>query len=178
MAEFERQSVFREASKQPESDWYSSFYLKLYRDLQINERYKLWLHKIQVITFNYDRSLEYFLYDSLVRGHTNRIEEIQKGLNKIDFLHMYGRMARLEWQFDTKFDKDPIFIPYGKIDIAERHDRCTTNIDIMCDPSGGIIGVRKDFWRLNEYNYDLRVFEERYNIVRITGGLVGLMYAR
>jgi len=53
-----------------------------------------------------------------------------------------------------------------------------TNIDIMCDPSGGIIGVRKDFWRLNEYNYDLRVFEERYNIVRITGGLVGLMYAR
>ena len=53
-----------------------------------------------------------------------------------------------------------------------------TNIDIMCDSSGGIIGVRKDFWRLNEYNYDLRVFEERYNIVRITGGLVGLMYAR
>ena len=53
-----------------------------------------------------------------------------------------------------------------------------TNIDIMCDPSGGIIGVRKDFWRLNEYNFDLRVFEERYNIVRVTGGLIGLMYAR
>ena len=52
------------------------------------------------------------------------------------------------------------------------------NIDILCDPSGGIIGVRKDFWRLNEYNYDLRVFEERYNIIRITSGLIGLMYAR
>ena len=60
-------------------------------------------------------------------------------------------------------------------------DNCNgnmSNIDILCDASGGIIGVRKDHWRLNEYNFDLRVFEERYNIIRITGGLIGLMYAR
>ena len=48
----------------------------------------------------------------------------------------------------------------------------------MCDDQGNIIGVRKDVWRLNEYNYDLRVFEERYNMIEIQGGRIGLLIAR
>ena len=31
---------------------------------------------------------------------------------------------------------------------------------------------------LNEYNFDLRIFEERYNIMIIQGGRVGLLNAR
>ena len=50
--------------------------------------------------------------------------------------------------------------------------------DVICDPSGAIIGVRKEIWRQNNYNFDLRVFEERYNVLIISGGHVGLMYAR
>jgi len=50
--------------------------------------------------------------------------------------------------------------------------------DVICDASGAIIGVRKDIWRQNSYNYDLRVFEERYNVIIITGGQIGLMLAR
>ena len=49
----------------------------------------------------------------------------------------------------------------------------------ICDPSGGtIIGVNKPSWRIYDYNYDLTVFEERYNVLTFIGGNCGLMYAR
>ena len=54
----------------------------------------------------------------------------------------------------------------------------TNSVDVLCDSSGAIIGVRKDLWTLNEYNYDLRVFEERYNMIEIVGGRIGLLLAR
>lgn len=53
-----------------------------------------------------------------------------------------------------------------------------TPFNVICDASGDIIGVRKDIWRQNSYNYDLRVFEERYNVIIIAGGQIGLMLAR
>jgi len=53
-----------------------------------------------------------------------------------------------------------------------------SNFDVICDPSGAIIGVRKEIWQQNDYNFDLRVFEERFNVLIISGGHVGLMYAR
>lgn len=48
----------------------------------------------------------------------------------------------------------------------------------LCDPDGNVIGTRKNLWDLNEYNYDLTVFEERYNMVLFESGVVGLQYAR
>jgi len=50
---------------------------------------------------------------------------------------------------------------------------------VICDPSSGdILGINKPVWRIYDYNYDLTVFEERYNTVMFTCGNVGLMYAR
>jgi len=49
----------------------------------------------------------------------------------------------------------------------------------ICDPETGIvIGVNKPTWRLYDYNYNLTVLEERYNMVSFVGGNCGLMYAR
>jgi len=49
----------------------------------------------------------------------------------------------------------------------------------ICDPSSGeIIGVNKPTWRIYDYNYNMTVFEERYNILTFVGGNCGLMYAR
>lgn len=49
----------------------------------------------------------------------------------------------------------------------------------ICDPAtGAVIGTRKNLWNLNEYNFDLRVFEERFNILSFNSGLCGLEYAR
>jgi len=49
----------------------------------------------------------------------------------------------------------------------------------ICDPSTGIpIGVNKNVWNIYDYNYNLTVFEERFNVVTFFSGTAGLMYAR
>ena len=49
----------------------------------------------------------------------------------------------------------------------------------ICDPTtGDIIGINKPTWRIYDYNYNLYVMEERYNILSFESGQAGLMYAR
>ena len=51
-------------------------------------------------------------------------------------------------------------------------------VDFICDTSNNPIGFRKNTASLNQYTYDLRVFEERYNVIIIKSGRIGLMMAR
>lgn len=53
-----------------------------------------------------------------------------------------------------------------------------SNVEFICDLNGNAIGFRKTSAILNEYNFDLRIFEERYNVIIIQGGRLGLMNAR
>lgn len=48
----------------------------------------------------------------------------------------------------------------------------------ICDGAGNVIGTRKNLWSLNYYNFDLVIFEERFNVLEFSSGLVGLKYAR
>jgi hypothetical protein len=52
-------------------------------------------------------------------------------------------------------------------------------VQVICAQNGGgPIGVNKPTWRIYDYNYDLTVFEERYNLLTFSSGNAGLMYAR
>jgi hypothetical protein len=58
-------------------------------------------------------------------------------------------------------------------------DYVNSSYDIVCDAElGEPIGVRKSNWRLFEYNYNLTLFEERYNILSFIGGNCGMLYSR
>ena len=59
-----------------------------------------------------------------------------------------------------------------------RAGRDNLTVGVTCDSDGNIIGIRKDMADLNKYNYDLRIFEERYNIIEIVSGRIGLLCAR
>jgi len=48
----------------------------------------------------------------------------------------------------------------------------------ICDGEGNIIGINKPSWRIYDYNYDLTVLEERYNVLTFSSGNAALMYAR
>lgn len=52
------------------------------------------------------------------------------------------------------------------------------NFGVVCDTEGNPIGVTKTNWRLYDYTYNLTLFEERYNIVSLLSGNVGMLYAR
>ena len=53
-----------------------------------------------------------------------------------------------------------------------------SNIEYICDLNGNAIGFRKTSGALNIYNFDLIIFEERYNVMKIQGGRIGLLNAR
>lgn len=48
----------------------------------------------------------------------------------------------------------------------------------ICDSDGNVIGTYKPLWKLYEYNYNLTIFEERYNILSFMSGNVSLKYSR
>ena len=74
----------------------------------------------------------------------------------------------------NKFKK--VFFEFNTIETPI--DPSGSNIEYICDLCGNAIGFRKTTAALNEYSFDLRIFEERYNIMVIQGGRVGLMHAR
>jgi hypothetical protein len=57
-------------------------------------------------------------------------------------------------------------------------DDINSQFDVICDLEGNPIGVRKSNWRLYDYNYNLVLFEERYNVLSFIGGNCGLLYAK
>jgi hypothetical protein len=58
-------------------------------------------------------------------------------------------------------------------------DLVNSNFNIICDQNGAPIGVsNKSKWQLYEYNFNLTVFEERYNILSFISGNCGMLYAR
>lgn len=50
--------------------------------------------------------------------------------------------------------------------------------NFICDGNGTPIGTSKMNWQLFEYNYNMKIFEERYNILSFIGGNCGMLYAR
>ena len=44
--------------------------------------------------------------------------------------------------------------------------------------TGEVIGINKPTWRVYDYNYDLTVLEERFNVLTFTSGNAALLYAR
>lgn len=51
--------------------------------------------------------------------------------------------------------------------------------ETVCDSNGGILAIsNKQSWRLFDYNFDLTLYEERYNILSFVSGNCAMMYAR
>jgi hypothetical protein len=73
-----------------------------------------------------------------------------------------NRVNKIEFEFTT---------------ITPPQDQFAQTLNI-CDPdTSEIIGVNKSSWQLYDYNFDLTVMEERYNIVSFISGQAGLMFA-
>jgi hypothetical protein len=55
----------------------------------------------------------------------------------------------------------------------------SANFLTICDPVTRLpIGVNKPIWRIYDYNYNLVILEERYNVITFMSGNASLMYAR
>jgi len=99
MFQSEQQSLFREKLDNEKHDWYLHILNTMTRKFIRKDSCIINENKISFITFNYDRSLENFLYESLINSFTEISPEIiETQLRKIPFIHMYGQIAPLPWQ--------------------------------------------------------------------------------
>lgn len=54
-----------------------------------------------------------------------------------------------------------------------------SSVNIICNTTGELIGVSaKPAWKLYQYNFNMTLFEERYNILSFIGGNCGMLYAK
>jgi len=54
----------------------------------------------------------------------------------------------------------------------------TSSYEVICDLVGNPVGVRKSNWQLFDYNYNMTLFEERYNVLSFISGNCGMLYSR
>jgi len=55
-------------------------------------------NELSFITFNYDRSLEHFLFNSIRSGFGKSPDDVRQVLECIPIVHVHGVMGLLEWQ--------------------------------------------------------------------------------
>src|SRR5207244_3710863 len=56
---------------------------------------------VSFITFNYDRSVEHFLYTSILKTYNKGEESTAQQVRRISVVHLHGRLGRLPWEADT-----------------------------------------------------------------------------
>ncbi|MBW7988586.1 MAG: hypothetical protein FVQ84_00980 [Planctomycetes bacterium] len=95
-------------------------------------------NKLAIITFNYDRSFEHYLFTALQHAYNKNDEECAEKLNKIPIVHLHGKLGRLPWEktryslvpYDTPRypDKLGLYVGRGGVNIKIIHE------DIKKDP--------------------------------------------
>ncbi|MFZ6843248.1 hypothetical protein [Undibacterium sp. RuTC16W] len=89
-----------------ENTWYTSLFQLITQNSQKEELIEK-LRRIRVVSFNYDRTLEHFLYNSLRHYYDLDLSETTNILKNLIVLHPYGTVGNLPWQ-DTNNS-----VPYG-----------------------------------------------------------------
>lgn len=77
-----------------EDKWYKF----LYEKMNVRSFEEFANNKISIITFNYDRSIEHFLFNSLKNTYGKSNEECAREISKIKIIHLHGRLGYLPWQ--------------------------------------------------------------------------------
>lgn len=93
-------------------DWYQLLYHRL--DSPFEEFHN---NKLSIITFNYDRLAEYYLFKFFRNMHREKSEkECIEKIKQLRILHMYGSLGGLEWQ-DVDSESPKQQVRYGAQDI-------------------------------------------------------------
>lgn len=104
-----------------EKNWYAELFNRI--DANVENISK---NRISFITFNYDRSLEFFLYNLLKSRSIKEDVDILKVFHSIPIIHIYGSLGCFPWESSCA-------IPYSYEFIPDHIKKMATNIQIMSD---------------------------------------------
>ncbi len=94
-------------------------------------------NRLSIITFNYDRSLDYFLFTTLSKRYPDKKEaEIVQKVQSIPIIHVYGQIGDLPWQNKSSFRfYDPsTFANQPAVQLSYKNIRIMHEIDTEKDP--------------------------------------------
>lgn len=88
---------------------------------------------LSIITFNYDRSFEHFLFTALTSRYGKQADDVAAKLSGIPIIHVYGQLGFLEWQQKTA---DLPVRPYRNDVTAEEITKAALGIKILSEFQG------------------------------------------
>ena len=94
-------SVFKYRGRdgyRPEEDWYKYLWTRMDAPFEQFEN-----NKLSIVTYNYDRSLEFYLYSALKHAYGKTDEECFQTLRRIPFIHLHGQLGTI---FDGPADSN------------------------------------------------------------------------
>jgi hypothetical protein len=95
--------------------WHRNDWMQyLYSRMTTNTLEEFAKNQISFVTYNYDRSLEHFLFTALRNTYGEKEEKCAVIAKKIGIIHLHGRLAQLPWQ-----DQERKGIPFGFDQINE-----------------------------------------------------------
>lgn len=114
-------------------DWYQFFYDKLNTSFEEFDK-----NTISIITFNYDRSLEHYLFTALKHSYDRESRECASKLKNIPIIHVHGQLGYLPWQDHLPRPLEPWrgledWIRYGSPTDTEDLKRAVEGIRIIHD---------------------------------------------
>lgn len=74
-------------------DWYRYIFGKLNASFETFDE-----NKISVVTFNYDRSFEQYLFTALKNSYGKNDDECAEKIKNIPIIHVHGQLGKLPWQ--------------------------------------------------------------------------------
>jgi hypothetical protein len=87
-----------------------------------------------------------------------------------------SKFSKIELEIETEL---PPLDPDAEFNVVCANlDNTAENDAENINNGAQIIGVNKESFRLYKYTYDLRLFEEKYNVVNFVAGNCGLMFSR
>lgn len=82
--------------RERENSWYAYLWNKLNTSFDTFQE-----NKLSIITFNYDRSIEHFLFKSMKSTYAKSDSECAAALNSVPIIHVHGSLGSLPWQEGT-----------------------------------------------------------------------------
>ena len=124
---YEHNFVNNKTKIEPSNDWYFDFYNRLTEGITSKSKLgELENSQINFITFNYDRSLENYLFESFKNAFTLGYEQTTELIYKsFNFYHVYGKIINLSWE-----KTDPK-TAYGSKSTPFYLDHCKNNIRMI-----------------------------------------------
>jgi hypothetical protein len=100
-----------------EATWFVSFFRILTENCQVTDLPQR-LSKVAIITFNYDRCIEHFLFYAFQHYYQINADHASSLLDGLEIHHPYGAVGKLPWQNKTdgfEFGADPHFTQLIKL---------------------------------------------------------------